>query len=118
MKYSVQTGSGAIIFIPSFVDTGSAIQKLATGGTKTYGQHGDHISLLLYFQNKQSRQKLPNLILPSYTKWTKTSATGHFFRNVIILYIKLKDGDTILIPSHPLVGTFSNYPVCKSSSRQ
>jgi hypothetical protein len=28
MKYAVETGSGAIIHIPSFIKTGSAIQKL------------------------------------------------------------------------------------------
>jgi hypothetical protein len=37
MKYANEMGSGAIINIPSFVKTGSAIQKLGGG---IYGQHG------------------------------------------------------------------------------
>jgi hypothetical protein len=33
MRYTIEIGSGATIFIPSFVKIGSAIQKL-TGGNK------------------------------------------------------------------------------------
>jgi hypothetical protein len=35
MKYAVEMGSGAIIFIPNFIKTGSGIQKLI-GGTQTH----------------------------------------------------------------------------------
>jgi hypothetical protein len=31
MKYAVQMGSGAMIYIPSFIDIGAAIQKLIRG---------------------------------------------------------------------------------------
>jgi hypothetical protein len=44
MKYAVEMGSGAMIYIPSFIKIGSAIQKLIGG--YTYRQHGDRISLL------------------------------------------------------------------------
>jgi hypothetical protein len=41
-------GSGAMIYIPSFITIGSSIQNLiAEGGdTQTYTQHGAHISVL------------------------------------------------------------------------
>jgi hypothetical protein len=32
MKYTVQTGSGAMIYISSFINTGSGIQKLIRRG--------------------------------------------------------------------------------------
>jgi hypothetical protein len=35
MKYAVGMGSGAVIYIPSFIKTGSAIQKLIGGDTHT-----------------------------------------------------------------------------------
>jgi hypothetical protein len=41
-------GSGAMIYIPSFIKIGSAIPKLIGG---------DHISLVSFFQNKESRLK-------------------------------------------------------------
>jgi hypothetical protein len=41
MKYVVGMGSGAVIYIPSFIKIGSAIQKLIG-----HRQHGNHISLL------------------------------------------------------------------------
>jgi hypothetical protein len=49
MKYAVEMGSGAMIYsyIPSFINTGSGIQKLkGDGDSQTYRQHGDRISLL------------------------------------------------------------------------
>jgi hypothetical protein len=54
MKYAVEMGSGAMIYIPSFINTGSGIQKLM-GDTQTHRQDEDRISLLLVFQNKESR---------------------------------------------------------------
>jgi hypothetical protein len=44
MKYAVEMGSVAIIYIPSLTKHDSGIQKLREG---THTQHGDGISLLL-----------------------------------------------------------------------
>jgi hypothetical protein len=57
MKYAVEMGSGAMICIPSLIKIGSDIQKLI-GGIHRHRQHGDLISLLLFFQNKESRLKM------------------------------------------------------------
>jgi hypothetical protein len=35
MKYVVEMGSGAMIYIPSFINTGSGIQKVMGGGEYT-----------------------------------------------------------------------------------
>jgi hypothetical protein len=35
MKYAVEMGSGAVIYLPSFVKIGSGIQKLIGGYTDT-----------------------------------------------------------------------------------
>jgi hypothetical protein len=45
MKYAVEMGSGAMIYIPSFMKVSSSIQKLI-GNTQVYRQDGDHISPL------------------------------------------------------------------------
>jgi hypothetical protein len=50
-------GSGAVIYIPSFIKISSGIQKLIRGDTQAHRQHDDSISLLLFFQNKGSRLK-------------------------------------------------------------
>jgi hypothetical protein len=53
-------GSGAMIYIPSFIKIGSGIQKLMGGGytdIQVARQHGERISLFLFSQNKQSRLK-------------------------------------------------------------
>jgi hypothetical protein len=57
MKYAVEMGSGAMIYIPSFIKTRLAIQKLMReyADTQTQRQHGYRISLLLFFQNTESR---------------------------------------------------------------
>jgi hypothetical protein len=56
MKYSVEIGSGAMIYISKFLMIGSGVQKLMGGDTQTHRQHGDLISLLLFlFQNRESR---------------------------------------------------------------
>jgi hypothetical protein len=57
MKYAVQMGSGAMICVPSFIKIGSGIQKLIRGDTQTHRQHGDLISILLFF-NKESWLKM------------------------------------------------------------
>jgi hypothetical protein len=46
MKYSVDMGSSAMIYIPSLIKIGSGIQKLIGGFPDT--QHGDRISLLSF----------------------------------------------------------------------
>jgi hypothetical protein len=48
MKYATEMGSGAMIYISSFIQIGSSIQKLGGGG---HTKHGVLISLLLFFQN-------------------------------------------------------------------
>jgi hypothetical protein len=58
MNYSVEVGSGAMIYIPSFINIGSDIQKLMGGGIHRHRQHGDRINLLSFFQNKESRLKI------------------------------------------------------------
>jgi hypothetical protein len=63
MKYAVEIGSGAMIYTRSFMKIDSGIHKLIGGDSQTYKhtdiqthrQHGDHISLLLFFQNNESR---------------------------------------------------------------
>jgi hypothetical protein len=55
MKHAVEIGTGAIIYIPSFINIGSAIQQLMGGGI--HRQRGDRISLLLFSQHKESGLK-------------------------------------------------------------
>jgi hypothetical protein len=47
-------GSGAVIYVPSLIKIGLGIQKLIRG---IHRQQGDLISLILFFQNKESRLK-------------------------------------------------------------
>jgi hypothetical protein len=51
MKYAAEIGSDAMMYISSFTEIGSGIQKLKGGGmdSQTHRQHGDLISLLLFF---------------------------------------------------------------------
>jgi hypothetical protein len=49
MKYVVEMDSRAKTDSPDFGRTGSAIRKLIREDTQTYRQHGDHISLLVFF---------------------------------------------------------------------
>jgi hypothetical protein len=46
MKYAIEMTSGAMIYIPSFIKTGSGIHRLIRLDTQTHRQHGDRISLL------------------------------------------------------------------------
>jgi hypothetical protein len=42
MKYATEMGSGAMIYIPSFIKIGSGIQKLmGEGYSQTHRRHGD-----------------------------------------------------------------------------
>jgi hypothetical protein len=52
MKYAVEVGSGTMIHISSFINTGSAIQKLK-GDRQTHREQGDGITLVLFFQSKE-----------------------------------------------------------------
>jgi hypothetical protein len=54
MRYAVEMGSGAMIYIPSSIKTGSGIQKFIGGGGRSTDQHEDLISLLLFFQYKEN----------------------------------------------------------------
>jgi hypothetical protein len=54
LKYGVEMGSVAIIYILSFIKIGSVIRKLMGGANR---QHSDCMYLLLLFQNKESRLK-------------------------------------------------------------
>jgi hypothetical protein len=53
IKHAAEIGSGTTIYVPSFVKISSGIQKLIEGDTKTHGQHGDPISLLLFSQTSK-----------------------------------------------------------------
>jgi hypothetical protein len=55
MKYITEMGSGTMICIPIFKMIDSAIQKLISRVTQAHRQHGDSISLFLFFQNKESK---------------------------------------------------------------
>jgi hypothetical protein len=59
MKYAVVMGSGAMIYIPSFIKIGSGIEKFDGGGdSQIKRQQGDFICPRLYFQNEKSRLKM------------------------------------------------------------
>jgi hypothetical protein len=47
-----------MIYIPGFMKIGAGIQKISRG---VHRQHGNRISLLLFFQNKESGLKLIEL---------------------------------------------------------
>jgi hypothetical protein len=64
MKYAVEMGSGAMIYIPSFINLGPGIHKLIEEDTQKHRQKGDLISPLLIFQNKGSGRKENNFITP------------------------------------------------------
>jgi hypothetical protein len=46
MKYAVEMGSGAMVYIPSFIKIGLGTQKLIEGASQTHRQQGDRINLL------------------------------------------------------------------------
>jgi hypothetical protein len=54
MKYAIEMGSGSMMNIPDLITVGSGLQKLMERDTQT----GDLISILLFFQNKESRLKM------------------------------------------------------------
>jgi hypothetical protein len=63
---SHEKGSSAMIYIPSFTEIGSAMRKLMGG---IHRQHGDRISLHLFFENKENRLKI-------IRRWDVRSKTG------------------------------------------
>jgi hypothetical protein len=73
MKYAVEMASGGMTYIPSFINTGSGIQKLLGGGGT---QQGDLISLHLFFQNKESRLKtISSINAKGFEAHTKSVST-------------------------------------------
>jgi hypothetical protein len=51
-------GSGAIIYIPCFINIGSGIRSLIRGDIQTCRQYRDPISLILFIQKRESRLKI------------------------------------------------------------
>jgi hypothetical protein len=56
MKYSVEIGSGAMIYIPSFTKFGSATQKFMGGNTDTWRAWRCHKTTFI-LQKKENRLK-------------------------------------------------------------
>jgi hypothetical protein len=70
----VEMGSGAVIYVPSFIKISSGFQKLIGGiHTHTHRQQRDLISLLLFFQNKESGLKM-NTLIGGERKWRLLSS--------------------------------------------
>jgi hypothetical protein len=62
--YTVQMGSDAVMYIPSFIKIGSGIQKLMGGGAIHRNRyHGDPISPLSFVQTKESRLQIESAFL-------------------------------------------------------
>jgi hypothetical protein len=57
MKYAVEMGSGAMIYMPSFMYIGSGIENLVRGIHRQTDSNGDLVRLLLFCRNKHSRLK-------------------------------------------------------------
>jgi hypothetical protein len=58
MKYVIEMGSYAMIYIPSFIKTCSGIQKLIRQDTQIHRQHDHLTSLCLFLLNKESGLKI------------------------------------------------------------
>jgi hypothetical protein len=61
MMYVIEVGSGAMIYILSFIMISSGIQNLKRRRGECMKRHrpqGDFISLFLFFQNEESRLKI------------------------------------------------------------
>jgi hypothetical protein len=62
VNYTVEMASGGMTYIPSFIKIGSGVQTLGRDAcTDTHRQQDHLISLLLFFQNKESRLKMGHL---------------------------------------------------------
>jgi hypothetical protein len=54
MKHTVKMGSGALVYIPSFIKIGSGLQTLLMGiHIPAHRQQSDLICLLLFLKNKE-----------------------------------------------------------------
>jgi hypothetical protein len=60
MKYAVEMDSDTMIYIPSFIQIGSGIQKLIRTGRaiRRHRHYGDPTSLLSFLQNTESWLKI------------------------------------------------------------
>jgi hypothetical protein len=47
MKYAVEMGSGAMMYVPGFIKIGSVIQKLIKGDTHTHTHTHTHIDSMV-----------------------------------------------------------------------
>jgi hypothetical protein len=61
-EVAVEMASGATIYMPSFLKSGSGVQELLRGreDSQSCRQHGDLIRLLLFFENMENMQKVPS----------------------------------------------------------
>jgi hypothetical protein len=75
MKYDVKMGSGAMIYISSFIKFGSYFQKFVG---RIHRQNDDNISLVLFFQNNEIKLKLKYRFI--LTLWLKLSICMSIFR--------------------------------------
>jgi hypothetical protein len=59
MTYAVETASGGMIYIASFIHIGSGVKLLGVIHIQMhrYRHQGDLISLILFFQNRESSLK-------------------------------------------------------------
>jgi hypothetical protein len=60
MKYAVEMGCGAMIYVPSFIQFGSGIKNRWGIHMQMQRQQGDMMSLLSFYQNEESRLKTMN----------------------------------------------------------
>jgi hypothetical protein len=52
MKYAVEMGSVAMIYIPGFIKIGSGVEKSTKGDSQTHRQHGNLRSPILFHFSK------------------------------------------------------------------
>jgi hypothetical protein len=57
MKYAIEMNSDAMMYISSFMKTGSAIQKLVGRDAQTYRQHEERIGPLSFFKMRKEGLK-------------------------------------------------------------
>jgi hypothetical protein len=95
MKYAVEMGSSATIYIPSFEKSGSGIKKFMRGDSQTHRQRGDRISLLRLIKadNKTDHGSSkcyvsPSLALRPYIKMLPRPAAKCFLFGINMSSIK------------------------------
>jgi hypothetical protein len=75
MMYAIEMPSGGMIYIQSFINTSSGIQKLLRGRVG-HTQQGVLISLLPFFQNERSRLKtISSINAEGFDAHTKSVST-------------------------------------------